>query len=235
MFNIFVMRSIWRTLDPGLLRGIALVCLSVGAIGVSYGAITVTKGFPLWFPVVSAALVLAASSEFLFVGLIAAGGNPIAAVLVGLLVNARHLPYGLALPPGVIQPGWRRLLATHVMNDESVVLALAEPDLPRQRAAYWTCGLGMLVCWPGGAMVGALAGNLVHNTDALGLDAMFPAVILALILPAMKNPPTRNAALAGTAVALASAMFTPAGLPELLALSAVALTLRPARTEGTNP
>ena len=39
-------------------------------------------------------------SEFLFVGIVAAGGNPIAAALAGMLVNARHLPYGLALPPG---------------------------------------------------------------------------------------------------------------------------------------
>ncbi|MCC9305799.1 AzlC family ABC transporter permease [Kitasatospora sp. RB6PN24] len=227
------MRSIWRTLDPGILRGIALVCLSVGAIGVSYGAIAVTKGFPLWFPVLSALVVLAGASEFLFVGIIAAGGNPITAVLVGLLVNARHLPYGLALPPGVVRPGWQRFLATHLMNDESVVLALAEPDLPRQRAAYWTCGLGMLVCWPAGALVGALAGNFVHDTDALGLDAMFPAVILALILPAMKDLGVRHAALGGCVIALVSVPFTPPGLPELLALGAVALKLLPTRDDRT--
>ncbi|MFD1275628.1 hypothetical protein ACFQ51_40560 [Streptomyces kaempferi] len=38
-----------------------------------------------------------------------------------------------------------------------MVLALAQPDLPRQRAAYWACGVGVLVCWPSGALVGALA------------------------------------------------------------------------------
>src|ERR1700689_2667462 len=46
----------------------------------------------------------------------------------------------------MIGPGrrGRRLLGSHVMNDESVVFALAQEDLPRKRAAYWTCGLGML-------------------------------------------------------------------------------------------
>ena len=116
----------------------------------------------------------------------AAGGNPLAAALAGLLVNARHLPYGLALPDMRPGRGWRRLLGSHVMNDESVVFALAQEDLPRQRAAYWACGLGVLLCWPG-AILGALIGGVIGNTDAFGLDAMFPAVILALIVPALRD------------------------------------------------
>jgi 4-azaleucine resistance transporter AzlC len=120
------MSSIYRTLDRGTLRDIALACLAVWVIGVSYGAIAVASGFPVWFPVAQSALVLAGASEFLFIGIVAAGGNPIAAALAGLLVNARHLPYGLALPD-VTGRGWRRLLGAHVMNDESVVFALAQP------------------------------------------------------------------------------------------------------------
>jgi 4-azaleucine resistance transporter AzlC len=201
--------------------------VSVGIIGISYGAVCVTSGFPLWFPVLAAALVLAASSEFLFVGVIVAGGSPVAAVLVGLLVNARHLPYGLAIPPRVIQPGWRRIVASHLMNDESVVLALAQPDLPRQRSAYWVCGAGMLICWPAGALLGGLAGNVIHDTGTFGLDAMFPAVILALILPALRERGMRRAVLSGAAITLATTPFLPSGLPELLALCALFLNPAP--------
>ncbi|MFT2019323.1 AzlC family ABC transporter permease [Streptomyces sp. 796.1] len=224
----------WRTLDRSLLRGIVLACLAVGAIGVSYGAVCVTAGLPMWFPVLAAFLVLAASSEFLFVGVISAGGSPVAAVLVALLVNARHLPYGLAIPPRVIQPGWRRVVASHLMNDESVVLALGQPDVPRQRSAYWVCGVGILICWPAGALLGALAGNVIHDTDALGLDAMFPAVILALMLPALRERKMRRAALVGAAVALAATPFLPSGLPVLLALGAVFLNATPAE-QGKAP
>ena len=77
---------------------IALTCLAVLFIGLSYGAIAVASGFPLWVPAAQSVFVLAGASEFLFIGIVAAGGNPIAAALAGLLVNARHLPYGLALP-----------------------------------------------------------------------------------------------------------------------------------------
>ena len=215
-------------------RAIALMCLSVGLIGVSYGASAVAAGFPVWLPVATASLVVAGSSEFLFVGIIAGGGNPFAAALAGLLVNARHVPYGLALPD-VLGTGWRRVLGTQVMNDESVVMALSQPDAARQRGTYWLSGLGVLLCWPLGALLGAQAATFVHNTDAFGLDAMFPTVILALILPALKDKTTRNAALVGSAVALAVFSFTPAGLPELLALAVAAVILlrRPKQIPAT--
>src|SRR6202011_4885759 len=154
------MSSIWRTLGRGVLRDavlvdIGLTCLAVLFIGLSYGAIAVASGLPLWVPAAPSVLVLAGASEFLFIGIVAAGGNPIAAALAGLLVNARHLPYGLALPditgPKVTGRGWRRIARKHLMDDESVVFALAQHDLPRKRAAYWACGLGVLICWPGGA------------------------------------------------------------------------------------
>jgi 4-azaleucine resistance transporter AzlC len=230
VFIINSVSSIYRTLTGGVRRDIALACLAVWFIGLSYGAIAVASGFPLWFPAVQSVLVLAGASEFLFIGIVAAGGNPIAAALAGLLVNARHLPYGLALPdmtgPDVTGRGWRRLLGAHVMNDESVVFALAQEDLPRQRAAYWACGLGVLLCWPAGAVLGALIGSVIGNTNAFGLDAMFPAVILALIVPSLRDRVRLRAALIGAVIALAATPFVPPGLPVLLALAGVACTLR---------
>jgi predicted branched-subunit amino acid permease len=254
VFIINSVSSIYRTLTGGTLRDIALACLAVWFIGLSYGAIAVASGFPLWVPAAQSVLVLAGASEFLFIGIVAAGGNPFAAALAGLLVNARHLPYGLALPdvtgpdvtgpdtngpdvtgpdtngPDVTGRGWRqltgrgwrrRLLGSHVMNDESVAFALAQEDLPRQRAAYWTCGLGVLLCWPAGAILGALIGRVIGNTDAFGLDAMFPAVILALIVPALRDRVTVRAALTGAVIALATTPFLHHGLPVLLALAGV--------------
>jgi 4-azaleucine resistance transporter AzlC len=233
LFIINSVGSIYRTLTGGTLRDIALACLAVWFIGLSYGAIAVASGFPLWVPAAQSVLVLAGASEFLFIGIVAAGGNPLAAALAGLLVNARHLPYGLALPdmtgPDVTGRGWRRLLGSHVMNDESVVFALAQDDLPRKRAAYWACGLGVLLCWPAGAVLGALIGGTIKNTGAFGLDAMFPAVILALIMPALRDRVRLRAALAGAVIALAAAPFLPAGLPVLLALGGLAGLLRPRR------
>jgi len=192
--------------------------------GVSYGAIAVAGGLPLWVPAMLSVLVMAGSSELLFVGIVAAGGNPLAAALAGVLVNSRHLPYGLALPAGVAGRGWRSILGTHLMNDESVVFALAQDRAETRRAAFWTCGIGVFLAWPGGAVTGALLGGVVRNTSALGLDAVFPAMILALIFPAVAEGGLRirAAAIAGAGIALAgTACGLPAGLPVLLGLAAV--------------
>ena len=224
------MRSIWRTLDRDLARDIALVCVADTIVGVSFGAITVSLGLPLWLPMLLSVVVFAGAAQFMFVGIVAAGGNPIAAVVAGLLVNARHLPFGFAIGD-VLGTGWmRRIVGSHLMIDESVAFALAQREPQRRRAAYWACGITLFACWNLGVLAGAFGGTVVTNTDALGLDAAFPAVLLALILPAMRDPATRRAALAGLAIALVAAAFLPAGLPVLLALVGVLAGLRGIRS-----
>ncbi len=233
MFTIEDVRSIWRTLDRSDLTGIAAVCLAVGIIGVSYGASTVTAGLPAWLPILLSVLVLAGGAEFLFVGIVSAGGSLVAAVLVGLVVNARHLPYGLALPE-VVGTGWRRLLGTHVMNDEAVALALAEPDRNRRHARYWLCGFGVLLAWPLGAALGVAIGATVPDPSRFGLDAVFPAVLLALAVPALRDKATRRAVVVGATIAAVTTPFLAAGIPVLLALPAALLAYNREQPESAN-
>lgn len=83
------------------------------------------------------------------------------------------------------------------------------------------CGIGLFVTWNVGVLIGALGGTAIRDTDAFGLDAAFPAVLLALVLPSLRNAATRRAAGVGVLIALISAPFLPAGLPVLLALAGV--------------
>jgi 4-azaleucine resistance transporter AzlC len=214
------MRSIWRTLDRGLARDIGLVCLADCLVGVSYGAIAVSSGFPLWLPMLMSLLVFAGASQFMFIGIVAAGGNPFAAVLAGLLANARHLPFGFAIGD-VVGRRWARLFGSHLMSDETVAFAMAQDEARRRRAAYWACGLGIFVFWNAGVLVGACAGAAIRDTDVFGLDAAFPAVLLALVLPSLRDRAARLPVLVGAAVALATTPFLPAGLPVLVALAGV--------------
>ena len=86
-----------------------------------------------------------------------------------------------------------------------------------------------MVCWNIGVLVGTIGGAVISDTDALGLDAAFPAVLLALVLPSLRTAPIRRAAAAGAVVAIAATPFLPAGLPVLLALVGVAFGLRSGR------
>lgn len=216
----------YRTLraDRALTRDIALVSVADGVVGLSFGAITVGEGLPVWLPMLLSVVVFAGAAQFMFVGLVASGGNPVAAVLAGLLVNLRHVVFGFTVGD-VVGRGWQRAVGSHVMVDESVAFALAQPDGERRRAAYWGCGVMVFGCWNLGVLAGAFLGTAVSDPAALGLDAAFPAVLLALVLPALRDRTTALAAAVGAAVALATAPFLQAGLPVLLALSGVVVAL----------
>ncbi|WP_436500265.1 AzlC family ABC transporter permease [Actinokineospora sp. HUAS TT18] len=212
------MRSIWRTLDAELWRGVLAIAVAAVVNGLSFGAISVAAGTPVWVPVVMSLLVFAGGSQYLAVGVVAAGGNPVAAVLGGLILNARHLPFGLAVGQ-LIGTSWpARLLGSHLMVDESVAFAMAEPDPRRARASFWACGAALFVAWNLGVLGGALTGQLVSDPAVLGLDAVFPAIMLALVLPSLADPAKLRPALVGAAVALATTPFLPAGVPVLLSL-----------------
>lgn len=214
------MRSLWRTLGRDLIRDVALVCVADAIVAASFGALAVSSGFPVWLPMLMSVVVFAGAAQFMFVGLVASGGNPVAAVVAGLLVNARHVPFGFAVGQ-LLGRGWRRAVGSHLMVDETVAFALAQPDVGRRRAAYWACGTALFVCWNAGVVAGAFAGSVVSDTAVFGLDAAFPAVLLALVLPSLRERTTRLVVLIGAGVALATAPFLPAGLPVLLALAAV--------------
>ncbi|MFI6100018.1 AzlC family ABC transporter permease [Lentzea sp. NPDC051213] len=212
------MRSIWRTLDAVLLRDVTAVALGAAVTGASFGAISVGSGLPWWMPVLMSVVIFAGGSQFMAVGIVAAGGGPAAAVLAGLVLNARHLPFGLAVGD-VLGNGWlARIVGSHLLIDESTAFAMAQKDPARARAAYWACGVSIFVSWNTGVLVGALVGQAIGDTMTFGLDAAFPAALLALTLPALKGAATRNAALVGAAIALATTPFLPAGVPVLLAL-----------------
>jgi predicted branched-subunit amino acid permease len=223
------MRSFWRTLalDRPLRRDIALVALADGVVGVSFGAIAVSGGLPLWVPLAMSPAVFAGGAQFAALYIVLGGGGLAAAVIAGLVLNARLLPFGFAVAD-VLDLRWpAKLLGSHLVLDESVAFALAQRDPARRRAAFLTCGALIFVVWNLGTVVGVLAGRAVGNPDALGLDAASPMVLLALVLPALRDPRARRAALLGAAVAVAGTPFLPGGLPVLLALLGLVAVGRP--------
>ena len=134
------MKHIFSCLKADTIKAIVLVCLAVGVVGMSYGSLAMAYGFPVWVPFVLSIFVLAGASEFMFIGIVASGGNPLAAAAAGLLVNARHVPFGVTVRELVGTRG-ASLLGCHIMNDESVVFGLSQKTPEQRKAAYWLCGL----------------------------------------------------------------------------------------------
>src|SRR5512146_646242 len=233
------MRILWRTISPsdaGLYRDIALVALADGIVGLSFGAAAVAGGLPWWVPVALSVLVFAGGSQIAAVGVVLGGGSPVAAVAAGAVLNTRLLPYGLAVadvvgpatgaPGGAFAStvrGWlAKIVGAHLITDESVAFALRQASEARRRFAFWACGVVLFAAWNAAVLLGVLAGSLITNTSAFGLDATFPAVVVALALPALASRPIRRAAGAGAVIAVALTPVLPAGLPLLAALGGLA-------------
>jgi 4-azaleucine resistance transporter AzlC len=202
---------------------------SAGLIGLSFGVLARTSGFSLVMTCAMSLIVFAGGSQFLAVATIASGGTPLAAVLGGIVLNARHLPYGLAVAPLLRGPLWKRALSSQIVLDESTALALSQPTPELGRLAFYACGCALFATWNIGTLVGALAGGAIADPSALGLDAAFPASMVALLAPLLRRRELRTAALAGGAIALAATPFTAPGVPILLAAAgALAARLVPA-------
>ncbi|HEX2354923.1 MAG TPA: AzlC family ABC transporter permease [Micromonosporaceae bacterium] len=218
--------------DRSMLRDVLALAAAAGVVGVSFGAIAVAAGLPGWVVAASSVLVFAGGAQFLAVGLIAAG-NPLAAVFAGLLLNARHLPFGMAIADS-IGGGWgKRLLGSHLMVDESVAFALAQPDPGARRRAYWLTGAALFVAWNTGTLAGIALGERAGDPAALGLDAAFPAGLIALLLPSLRDRDTRLVATLGATIAVLGTPLLPAGLPVLLSLAALGLLALPTPGRGT--
>ncbi|WP_064741782.1 AzlC family ABC transporter permease [Hamadaea tsunoensis] len=220
------MRTAYRTrlvgaVDRDLIRDTLALGAASAVVGLSYGAISVAQGMPAWVPIVMSLAVFAGGSQFLAVSLFSAG-NPVAAVLGGLLVNVRHLPFGLAIGGAIGDTTAARLIGSHVLIDENTAFTLAQDRPERRRHAYWLVGGALFVLWNLGTVAGVLLGGVVGDPDRFGLDAAFPAGMLALVLPSLRDRTTRISAVTGAVIAVAATPFLPAGLPVLVALLGVA-------------
>jgi 4-azaleucine resistance transporter AzlC len=223
------MRAVWRTLGSALVRDILALCVAVVFVGISFGAIATAVGIPDWAVAAFSLFVFAGGSQFLAVALVAAG-NPVAAILGGLLLNARHLPFGMAVAD-VLSGSWgRRIVGSHLMVDESVAFALAQPDPQRRRAAYWLTGGMLFLCWQLGTVTGIAIGSAVGDPNRFGLDAAFPAALLALLVPRLREAAGLRVAVVASVVAVAATFFVPAGLPVLLGLVGLFAAGRTPRT-----
>jgi 4-azaleucine resistance transporter AzlC len=226
-----MVRSIWRTLDPTVVRNVSPIALTAFVTGASFGAIAVAAHISVWLVCAMSLLVFAGGSQFTVVGIVAAGGSPIAAIVAGLLLNARHLPFGLAMGDVLGNKLGARIVGSHILIDESVAFAMAQGDRKRAKAAFWTCGAALFLTWNTGTLVGALIGQVIGDPNRFGLDAAFPAAMLALILPALKDRITLRVALLGAAIAVATTPFLPPGIPVVLAALGVVAAL-PAREKA---
>jgi predicted branched-subunit amino acid permease len=214
----------WTSLDPVRQQAIS-VSVATGAYGLSLGALAVAAGLDLWQVMALSLIVFSGGSQFAFVGVIAAGGAPAAALGTSVVLGLRNGFYGVSLAP-VLRPmrGWRFAWGSQVTIDESTAVALAQPaeDVEARRRGFWWTGVGVFIAWNALVYVGALAGQRIGDPQTWGLDAAAAAAFLGLVWPRLASRRAQAVAAASAVLALALTPVLPAGLP-ILAAAVVAV------------
>jgi 4-azaleucine resistance transporter AzlC len=212
--------AIKEGLRAGLPTGVAS-----GLVAISYGVLArpVLGAVPA---VVSSVVIFAGSAQFAMLAVLSAGGSATAAILAGVLLNLRFVPMGLALAPWVRGGHARRAATGWSMVDASWAMSAREGgrfDVPFMLGA----SLANYPAWVGGTLIGVLVGSSIADPRALGLDALFPAFFLALLLEEIHGSRRRGiVALAGALIALALTPIAPPGVPVLAAGAAALMGLR---------
>lgn len=217
----------------GIIRDSLGVGIATGAYGVSFGAVSVAAGLTVWQTCVLSLLMFTGASQFALVGVAASGGAPLSGAMTALLLGTRNTLYGLRLAPLLAWRGTRRLLAAHLLIDESTAMSVTRESRTAARLGFLVTGISIFVLWNLATFAGAVAGNALGDPRRYGLDAAVGAAFLALLWPRLHKRSNQVVAVAAAAVALGVVPFVAAGVPVLaaagVALLAGVLMKEPAR------
>ncbi|MFC8598854.1 MULTISPECIES: AzlC family ABC transporter permease [unclassified Isoptericola] len=209
--------------DPAVRSAVrqgASVALATGLYGISFGALSVVAGVSVPQTMVLSLLLFSGGSQFALVGVVAAGGSPVAAIATSTLLGVRNTLYGAVVAPLLQVRGWRRLAAAHLTIDESTAVAVGQRERAATRAGFWVTGIGVFVLWNAFTLLGALAGDALGDPRAWGLDAAAGAAFLALVWPRLASRQAQLVAAVAVAVTAALVPLAPAGVPVLAAAAA---------------
>jgi 4-azaleucine resistance transporter AzlC len=209
-----------------VLRDALSIGIATGVYAVSFGVLSVAAGFSVAQTCVMSLVAFTGASQFTFVSVMAAGGGVAAALPPAVLLAARNGIYALSLG-SVLRPGRWRALDAHLVIDESTAMAHAQRDPADRRRGFLLTAVAIFACWNAGTLAGALAGGVLGDPRTFGMDAIFPAVFLALLVPQVRSRAVLRAALAGAAIAALLLPVAPAGVPVMASvLAAIPLLVR---------
>lgn len=200
--------------------------LAIGVFGISFGVLAVASGLTPAQAIVMSLLVFTGASQFAVVGVIGSGGSTAAAMGSALLLAARNAAYGLSLSSVIRGRLPTRLVAAHLVIDESTAMATGQVTPENQRRGFWAAGISVFIIWNLGTALGAFGGDTIGDPERYGLDAAFPAGFVALVVPHLRAMEGRLVAAMAVAIALVLVPIAPAGVPVLAASVAVLLGLR---------
>jgi 4-azaleucine resistance transporter AzlC len=202
-------------LRDGMRAGMPFAVAS-GLLALSFGVVAQSAGLSAGAAIAMSVIVFAGSAQFTAIAILTQGGTVAAAVLAAALVNSRFLPMGVALGPSLPGGPFRRAAQGQAIVDASWAIA-GRSDGTFDRWLLFGSTAVQYAGWVGGTIAGALGGNVLGDPKTLGLDAIYPAFFLALLIGELTDRRSRLVGALGALIAFALVPVAPAGIPVLAA------------------
>lgn len=173
---------IWRSFRTAFPQTIPILAGFL-FLGMAYGIYMNVNGFSFVYPTIMALVIFGGSLEFLAAQMLLAPFAPVQALLVSLMIQARHLFYGISMLDKFKGMGWKKFYLIYGMCDETFSInytANIPGDCDRGWFYLFVTALNQLY-WVGGATIGGLLGELItFNTE--GLDFVMTAMFIVIFL-----------------------------------------------------
>ena len=159
------------------------ICIGFLFIAMSYGFLMRSRGFSVFYPMAMSAFIFAGSMEFVAVELLLSAYAPLHAFLLTLMVNARHLFYGISMLEKYKGMGWKKPYLIFGMCDETFSITCSAdvpPEVDRGWFYLWVTVLDWCY-WVAGAALGGLLGGL-FPFDTKGLDFVMTAMFVVIFV-----------------------------------------------------
>ena len=152
-------------------------------LGIGFGILFEKNGYGFWWAVAMSIFVFAGSMQYVAVGLITGGASLISTALTTLMVNARHLFYGVSMINKYKGTGWKKPYLMFGLTDETYSL-VCSGDYPEGEDPHWYCFLVTLCnqCyWVIGTAMGSLIGSAITFNTA-GIDFAMTALFVTIFV-----------------------------------------------------
>jgi predicted branched-subunit amino acid permease len=206
-------------MTPGFRAGVRAAvpfALAGGLLAASFGVLARDVGMPGWAAVAMSTIVFAGSAQIAALTIIGAGGSLGSAIGAAALMNSRFLPMGIAIGPSLPGGPAARAAQGQTVVDASWALA-ADGEGGFDRHVLFGSSALQYVTWVAGTVVGVVAGSALGDPKTLGLDAIYPAFFLALMIAEIRDGRALGVAAAGGLIAFVLIPIAPAGVPVLVA------------------
>ena len=159
------------------------------AIGIPFGFMLVSKGYPWWMSIVMSATMYAGAGQYVAVGLFASGATLYTIAITELFVNIRHIVYGLSLITPFKNVGRWKPYLIFALTDETYALltGCSVPKGAEPGPFYGTIALLDQSYWILGSVIGAVAGNFIPKKYIAGVDFALCALFTVLLIEQIKK------------------------------------------------